>query len=79
MMFGWRKYSWVNKNSYEVVSSTRGIIDKPQYAEYMKNLDHKNQIEFYTKICSNKGNSLKIIDNLFNPIAKKYLGLVVLE
>ncbi|MDP5110770.1 MAG: HAMP domain-containing histidine kinase [Rickettsiaceae bacterium] len=79
MMFGWRKYSWVNKNSYEVVSSTKGIIDKPQYAEYMRNLDRRNQIEFYTKICSNKGNSLKIIDNLFNPITEKYLGSVVLS
>lgn len=79
MMFGWRKYSWVNKNSYEVVSSTRGIIDKPQYAEYMRNLDRRNQIEFYTKICSNKGNSLKIIDNLFDPITEKYLGSVVLS
>lgn len=79
MMFGWRKYSWVNKNFYEVVTSTKGILNKPQYAKYIKNLDRSDQIEFYTKISPNKGNSLKIIDNLFDPITEKYLGSVVLS
>ena len=79
MMFGWRKYSWIDKNFYKVVTSTKGILNKPEYAEYIKNLDRSNEIEFYTKIYNNKGNSLKIIDNLFDPITEKYLGSVVLS
>lgn len=79
MMFGWRKYSWIDKNFYKVVTSTKGILNKPEYAEYIKNLDRSNKIEFYTKIYTNKGNSLKIIDNLFDPITEKYLGSVVLS
>ena len=77
-MFGWRKYSWIDQNFYEVVSSTKGIIDKPKYTEYMKNLYQNDQIEFYTKKGLKKINSLKIIDNLFDAITEEYLGSVVL-
>lgn len=79
MMFGWRKYSWVDQNFYEVVTSTKGILNKPQYAEYIKNLDRGSQIEFYTKINSTKERSLKIINSLFDPITEKYLGSVILS
>lgn len=88
MMFGWRKFSWINANFYEVVSSTKGIINKPKYAEYIKkiigkrkinNSDWRNHIVFHTKKSAIKGNSLKIIDNLSDPITEKYLGSVLLS
>lgn len=88
MMFGWRKYSWINENFYEVVSSTRGIINKPKYTEYIKeiigkrkinNSDWRNHIVFHTKMNAKKGNSLKIIDNLSDPITEEYLGSVLLS
>ena len=87
-MFGWRKYSWVNKDFYEVANSRLGINQEPQYVEYMKkiiekkkvnNLSWSKHVVFHTKIDDIKGSSLKIIDNLSNPVTKKYIGSVVLS
>lgn len=88
MMFGWRKFSWINENFYEVVSSTKGIFKNPKYVGYIKdkigkrkinNSDWRNHIVFHTDMDSQKGNSLKIIDNLSDPITEKYLGSVLLN
>lgn len=88
MMFGWRKFSWINANFHEVVSSTKGIIGKPKNREYIKdiigkrkinNSDWRNHIVFHTKNSVRKGKSLKIIDNLSDPITEKYLGSVLLS
>ncbi len=88
MLFGWRKYSWVNQNYFESVTSTSGIIKKPKYASYIKNIigeqkinnsDWRNNIVFHTKISRFKSNSLKIIDNLSDHDTEKYLGSVVLS
>ena len=88
MLFGWRKYSWVNNNFFEVVTSTNGIIKRPKYAPYVKdiigkkkivNSDWRNNIVFYTKTSFVKGDSLKIIDNLSDHNNEKYLGSIVLS
>jgi signal transduction histidine kinase len=88
MLFGWRKYSWINENFFEVVTSKKGIIKRPKYVNYVKknigkgiinNSDWKSNIIFATKINPKKGNSLKIIDNLADKITEKYIGSVVLS
>jgi signal transduction histidine kinase len=88
MLFGWRKYSWINKNSFEVVTSTKGIIKSPKYIDYVKkniskgvinNSDWKSNIIFDIKTSHESGKSLKIIDNLSDNITEKYIGSVVLS
>ncbi|MEM6338328.1 MAG: HAMP domain-containing sensor histidine kinase [Pseudomonadota bacterium] len=88
MMFGWRKFSWINENFHEVVSSTKGIKVQPKYIDYIKeiigkrkinNSDWRNHIVFHTKKNTIKGNRLKIIDNLSDPITEEYLGSVILS
>ena len=70
MLFGWRKYSWINSNFFEIVTSTNGIIKRPRYAPYIKdiigetkinNSDWRSNIVFHTRTSSIKGDSLKII------------------
>jgi len=87
MLFGWRKYSWINSNFFEIVTSTNGIIKRPRYAPYIKdiigetkinNSDWRSNIVFHTRTSSIKGDSLKIIDNLSDH-NKKHLGSIVLS
>ena len=88
MLFGWRKYSWINNNFLEVVTSTQGIISTPKYAGFIKeilgntkinNTYWKNKIVFYSNQNSSKERSLKIINNISDNISRKYLGSVVLS
>jgi hypothetical protein len=36
MLFGWRKYSWINSNFFETVTSTGGIVPNPKKLNYIK-------------------------------------------
>lgn len=87
-LFGWRKYSWINKDYYEVVTNTAGIIDNPQKKDYLKKIVegqklysdqwHEN-ITFYTSRSNEKSSSLKIIDSLFNSKTGAYIGSLILS
>ena len=88
MLFGWRKYSWINENYEEVVTNTAGIIDNPQRKEFIKNIveEHKldeqkwnEKITFYTSRSDAKSHSLKIIDSIVDTTTDKYLGSLVLS
>lgn len=84
MLFGWRKYSWVNNHSMEIVNSTTGILANPRYVDYIEKIstqaknDHQeDKITFYHK--KGDSNSLKIIDNIFDNLTKEYIGSVILS
>ena len=88
LLFGWRKYSWINNDFLEVVTSTKGIFETPKYAGFVKDIlgntqinstDWKNKIVFCTNRNSNKGNSLKIINNIADNNSQEYIGSVVLS
>jgi signal transduction histidine kinase len=71
-MFGWRKYSWVNTDFEEIVTSTNGISPSSRYLEFMResvNLPenlNKNNIIFYAEAHKHlqKEESLKLISRV---------------
>lgn len=86
-LFGWKKYSWTDKNFLELVTSSVGVIEEPRRADYVKealsnekfiNNDSRNKISFYTSHNPTKGASLKIIDSIMDA-NKEYLGSVILS
>jgi hypothetical protein len=88
LLFGWRKFSWIDNNFYEIVTSTQGVIETPRYAEFIKgtlgiklinSTDWRNKISFYTSGKTSKEHSLKIIDNIADSRSNKYIGSVVLS
>jgi signal transduction histidine kinase len=88
LIFGWRKYSWVDSNFFETVTSTIGISSNPQKLDYIKDLIDNTKLEnstwengivFYNKKSQSKDSSLKIIDNITDKISKKYVGSVILS
>lgn len=88
LLFGWRNHSWVDSNFLEVVTSKRARISNPRYISfikeisdntYMDNSNWKKNIVFYANNNAEKGNSLKIIDNIIDNKKKKYIGSVVLS
>ncbi len=87
MLFGWRKYSWINKDFIETVNSTEGIIAHPRYTDFIKNSftkttnnnGNKSKVDFYNSRKKNKANSLKVINNIIDQNNKNYIGSVVLS
>ena len=88
LLFGWRKFSWIDNNFYEIVTSTQGVLEIPRYAEFIQetlgiklinNTDWKNKISFYTSSKTSKEHSLKIIDTIADSRSNKYIGSVVLS
>jgi signal transduction histidine kinase len=88
LLFGWRNHSWVDNNFMEVVTSRRGIIPNPRHVNFVKeisdntHMDKNNwrkNIVFYANKNIEKGNSLKIIDNVIDSKKKQYIGSVVLS
>lgn len=87
-LFGWRKYSWIDKDYLEVVTNTSGIIKSPEKKDYLReivedkknnaNLWHEN-ITFYTSKSDKKSSSLKIIDKLTDAQTGEYAGALVLS
>ncbi|MDP4709479.1 MAG: HAMP domain-containing histidine kinase [Rickettsiaceae bacterium] len=88
MLFGWKKFSWVDNNFFEIVTSTQGILESPRYKTFIQetlgnklinSTDWKNKISFYTSSKINNEYSLKIIDNVADSKSNKYIGSVVLS
>ncbi len=88
LLFGWRKYSWINSSFFETVTNTVGIVPNPKKLDYIKDLikttklndsNWKNSIVFYNKKSFSKDSSLKIIDNISDKVTKKYIGSVILS
>ncbi|MBN8512248.1 MAG: sensor histidine kinase [Rickettsiales bacterium] len=84
-LFGWRKYSWVDKNFNETVNSIKGILPTPRRQEYILELvtslgiNNSSKPVFYSQKGKGKDRSLKIIDNLVDKNSGKYLGSLVLS
>ncbi len=88
MLFGWRKYSWINSNFLEMVTSTKGITSNPKRMEYITQLvnnkaitsrNWENKVVFYTSHKENKNDSIKIINNISDKKNTKYTGSVILS
>ena len=88
LLFGWRKYSWINSSFFETVTNRAGIVTNPKKLDYIKDLikttklndkNWKNSIVFYNKRNFAKDSSLKIIDNIFDKVTKKYIRSVILS
>lgn len=88
LLFGWRKYSWINSNFFETVTSTAGIVSHPKKLSYIRDLientkqnksNWKSSIIFYNKTSLAKDSSVKIIDNISDKVTNKYIGSVVLS
>jgi hypothetical protein len=88
LLFGWRKYSWIDSNFFETVTNREGIVPNPKKLDYIKDLitttklndkNWKNSIVFYNKRNFAKDSSLKIIDNISDKVTKKYIGSVILS
>ena len=85
MLFGWRKYSWIDSNFFEIVSSSKGIIPNPKRIDYIKNyienisVDNKGDKIIFHNNKEFMNNSLKIIDNIFDKETKEYIGSVILS
>ncbi|MCF8494998.1 MAG: HAMP domain-containing histidine kinase [Rickettsiaceae bacterium] len=88
LLFGWRKYSWIDSNFFETVTNREGIVPNPKKLDYIKDLitttklndkNWKNSIIFYNKRNFAKDSSLKIIDNISDKVTKKYIGSVILS
>lgn len=88
MLFGWQKFSWIDKNFNEVVTSTYGISHIPRPRGYMKEImsgskgnrpNWKDNIVFYTSKDKHKGDSLKMIDSLIDKKTGAYIGSVILS
>lgn len=81
--FGWRKYSWVDKNFKETVDNKVGIKTKPKKLEFIKNLikdkDWQNRLKFYPSKTTKKNSSLKLVSALADPKTGDYSGAVVLS
>ncbi|WPY01332.1 HAMP domain-containing histidine kinase [Candidatus Trichorickettsia mobilis] len=82
-VFGWRKYSWVDVNFREVVTSAQGIIAHPRRLDFMqtvtKELSDQEQIMFYMSKTTYKNDSLKLIAGTKNTENNKYVGYMILS
>ena len=88
LLFGWKKYSWINSSFFETVTNREGIVLNPKKLNYIQDLitttklndkNWKNSIVFYNKRNFAKANSFKIINNISDKVTKKYIGSVILS
>lgn len=85
MLFGWRKYSWVDNNFKERVTSTKGIEQNPKTIDFIKEIineqndNKKNNIAFRVNKYADKADSLKLVENLFDSKTNNFIGSVVLS
>ncbi len=87
MLFGWRKYSWIDNNFQEIVTSTSGVIKKPRDINFVRDrfipmhIENKikDQIIFYFNKSINKSDTLKLIDYIFDENQQEFIGAVVLS
>lgn len=87
LLFGWRKYSWVDRNFNVLVTSLNGIEKKPKHLSFMEGLIDiqkpkpywKDNIIFHFSKATDKGDSLKIINNIASKETGEYAGSVILS
>jgi len=85
-LFGWRKYSWVNNEYLELVTSIGGIAVNPKKLYFVEDIVHKigdnKEIKSYVDFRINKtsdNHSLKLVNAIFDKLAKNFIGAVVLS
>lgn len=85
-LFGWRKYSWVNNEYLELVTSIGGIAVNPKKLYFVEDIVHKiddnKEIKSYVDVRINKtsdNHSLKLVNAIFDKLAKNFIGAVVLS
>lgn len=86
LLFGWRKYSWVNNEFRELVTSIDGIILKPKKLYFVEDVvskmnsskKRKDNIAFRLNKASDT-DSLKLIDTIFDDKTNQFIGAVVLS
>ncbi len=85
-LFGWRKYSWVNNEYLELVTSIGGIAVNPKKLYFVEDIVHKiddnKEIKSYVDFRINKtsdNHSLKLVNAIFDKLAKKFIGAIVLS
>ena len=85
-LFGWRKYSWVNNEYLELVTSIDGITAKPKKLYFVEDIVNKidvtkkprSYVNF--RISNTPGNhSLKLVNPIFHKLTKNFIGAVVLS
>lgn len=82
-LFGWRKYSWIDANYKETVTSNSGIETNPKEPVFIRSIIEKenweNQIIFFISKTDFKNNTLKLISSVRDKNTKKYAGSIVLS
>lgn len=81
-LFGWRKYSWVNAEFKEMVTSSQDQPSDTTEMLFIKKLiegnNWKDRIIFHTMAGTNTNNSIILVKNLASKSGDKYLGSVTL-
>jgi nitrogen-specific signal transduction histidine kinase len=85
-LFGWRKYSWVNNEYLELVTSIDGIAAQPKKLYFVEDIVHKidqnKKIKSYVDFRINKtpdSHSLKLVNVIFDKLTKNFIGALVLS
>jgi len=87
MIFGWRKYSWVDNNFRELITTNGGIEENPRKINFVREIvdkthlskDKKDNIVFHISRSSQKANTLKLIDAIFDEKTNQFIGAVILS
>ena len=87
LLFGWRKYSWVNNNFHELVTSVDGIMKEPKKLHFVEDIVNKmtinkegrDNIVFRINKGIDKTYSLKLVDTIFDEEMGQFIGAVVLS
>lgn len=81
--FGWKKYTWVNKDFKEVITTNYGIMDPPRDSSMRdvieNDMNWRNQIIFHTNNTMPKNNRLKLVSSIANKETGQYAGSLVLS
>ncbi|RYE06349.1 MAG: hypothetical protein EOP33_03965 [Rickettsiaceae bacterium] len=81
LSFGWNKYSWINSNFKEAVTSTTGIESCPREPYFIRKAVEENahNIIFLVDKIDAREDNLKLVLNVESPTDEKYVGSVVLS
>lgn len=89
LLFGWQKFSWIDKNFYELATSNSGISETPKKNGFLAamiekfktdpaSLPSKDKIIFSLGKNRSKNRSLKLIDIIFD-VNHNYNGAIILS
>lgn len=87
LLFGWRKYSWVDNHFHELVTSTAGIEKNPRTIDFVRDIANteinqktfRDDIVFRMNKTSIKAHSLKLVSSVFDDKTNQFIGAVVLS